>query len=341
MKFQFKLSTVLLSATSIILAVALAFTGVTIYKKNTYIKDIKAQITKNESQIAELEKETQELEKNLEDSNNEKAKVSSELESAKGEKEKLEKENSKLKSQIEKLKAEKAEKAKAAVNNAATVAPAPVVTPPPPTNKVCYLTFDDGPSHNTLKILDILNKYGIKATFFVINTSDIAYVKNIYDAGHTVGLHSASHTYSQIYSSTDAFFADLDKISSIVESIIGVKSNITRFPGGGSNTVSKHYCKGIMSSLTKMVPERGYYYFDWNVSSQDASGNNVSYTKIVNSVLNSADGKRSICVLMHDSAEKTTTVDALPFIIDGLIAKGFSFAPLTEQSYGYHHGVNN
>lgn len=340
MKFQFKLSTVLLSATSIVLAVSLAFTGVIIYKKNAYIKDIKAQITKNESQILELEKQTQELEKNLENSNNEKEKVSSELESAKSEKDKLKKENSKLKSQIEKLKAEKAEKAKAAVNNAASPTPAPNITPPP-ANKVCYLTFDDGPSHNTLKILDILNRYGIKATFFVINTSDIAYVKNIYDAGHTVGLHSASHTYSDIYRSTDAFFADLDKISGIVESIIGVKPNITRFPGGSSNTVSKHYCKGIMSSLSKMVPERGYHYFDWNVSSQDASGNKVSYTKIVNSVLNAADGKNSICVLMHDSAEKTTTVDALPFIIDGLIAKGFSFAPLTEQSYGYHHGVNN
>ena len=114
-----------------------------------------------------------------------------------------------------------------------------------------------------------------------------------------------------------------------------------RFPGGGSNGVSKKYCVGIMSRLTNQVKAKGYAYFDWNVSSGDADGNNVPATQIVNNVLNQSVNKNSICVLMHDSAAKGTTVEALPAMLDGLAKMGFRFEGLTESTYGYCHAVNN
>ena len=211
----------------------------------------------------------------------------------------------------------------------------------PSGSKVCYLTFDDGPSKNTPKILEILKKYNAKATFFVINSADIGYVKNIHDAGHTVGLHTATHNYSQIYSSIDAYFKDLQQISDKVESIIGIKPTVMRFPGGSSNHVSARYCKGIMTKLVTLVPQKGYSYFDWNVSSGDADKNTPSYTYIRNNVLNAAKNKNSICVLMHDAAAKTTTVQALPEIIEGLTKMGYTFEALTPESYGYHHKPTN
>lgn len=333
-----KLGYILFSVITFILVGALTFSGFTIYKKNKYISEIKDKITQNETAIAELEQKKTELEQSLEASNQEKSQISSELEAAKNEKSNLEKENSNLKSQIEKLKAKK----KAEATLIAAQQTQPTVTPAPTsTSKVCYLTFDDGPSNNTLKILEILKRYGIKATFFVINTDKIEYLKNIHADGHTIGLHSATHVYSQIYASPEAYFNDLKQISDIVESYTGVKSNIIRFPGGGSNTTSKKYYPGLMTYLAQETANRGYAYFDWNVSSNDASAGLVSYTKIRNSVLNGAKNKNNICVLMHDAAGKTTTVDALPSIIDGLIQQGYSFKALTHDSPGFRHGINN
>lgn len=347
MKISNKLSYGLFISVIVLLMGALVFSAVTIHRKNEYISVIKAQIASNETVISEQEAKAAELEEKLQQSNeendklnSEKEKLNSQLEETKSSKEKLEKENSKLKTELENLKAKRAAEAKAAINaaNSASSSAATTVQPATPTGKICYLTFDDGPSQNTLKILDILAKYNAKATFFVINTSNIGYVKNIQAAGHTIGLHSASHTYSQIYKSTDAYFADLKSISDKVESLTGIKSTVIRFPGGSSNSVSKKYCKGIMTTLVAETTKRGYSYFDWNVSSGDAEAAVVSYTKIVNNVLNGAKGKNNICVLMHDAPGKTTTVDALPYIIEGLQKQGFSFCALTPQSPGFRHG---
>ena len=192
------------------------------------------------------------------------------------------------------------------------------------------------------KILDILTENNAKATFFVIgNTGKLDYVKQIHARGHVVGLHSDTHRYEIIYRSTDAYFADLDAISSKVEQLIGIKSKIIRFPGGGSNGVSKQYCKGIMTRLTNQVKAKGYAYFDWNVSSGDASGNNVPANQLVSNVLTQAKNKNSICVLMHDNAAKKTTVEALPAMLEGLASMGYRFEGLTVNSNGYWHHVNN
>lgn len=207
--------------------------------------------------------------------------------------------------------------------------------------KLCYLTFDDGPSDNTLKVLDILKDYNIKATFFVIGSSDLHYTKRIAEEGHTVGLHCNQHDYGKIYSSTDAYFADLNTISQKVEQACGVKSNIVRFPGGTSNTASSSYCTGIMTELSQLVPEKGYYYFDWNADSGDASGNNVAVDTIMQHIDEGGTSSKNLVVLMHDSAAKDTTVEALPQIIEFYRDAGYTFAPLTPESKPVRHSPNN
>lgn len=328
MKFFKSASNIVLTCVIFVLVGALVCSLIVIKKKDGYISSVKAQISENQSRIETAEAKISEYENQLAEKDKANTDISAKLEAAQNEKKKLEDENAALKEKIKTLSAQKA------VDSPQSTVPSG--------QKVCYLTFDDGPSANTLKILDILNKYGVKATFFVINSADIGYVKNIYEAGHTVGLHTATHNYSQIYASTDAYFNDLQQISDKVESIIGIKPTVMRFPGGSSNKVSAKYCGGIMTRLVSLVQERGYSYFDWNVASGDADSNTPSYTYIRNNVLNSAKNKNSACVLMHDSSVKTTTVQALPEIIEGLTAMGYRFEALTPETYGYHHrNLNN
>ena len=334
MKLSKSAVNVILTCVIFVLVGALVCSLIVIKRKDVYISDVKAQIAENQSLIEGAEAKISEYERQIAEKDKANTDIAAQLEAAQNEKNRLENENAALKKKIETLSAQKAGQSAAAVSSPQSVAPSG--------DRVCYLTFDDGPSANTLKILDILNNYGIKATFFVIDSADIGYVKNIHDAGHTVGLHTAGHNYSQLYSSIDAYFNDLQQISDKVESIIGVKSTVMRFPGGSSNKVSAKYCKGIMSRLVTLVAERGYSYFDWNVSSGDAESNTPSYTYIRNCVLNGAKNKNSICVLMHDTAAKTTTVQALPEIIEGLAAMGYRFEALTPETYGYHHrNLNN
>lgn len=330
MKIKLDIKTICIYSVIILLTLALSISFIVIGGKNKTITENKTKITKitkqlddAKSQIAEKDKVNGELNQKLQQAETDKAN--------------LEKENNNLKTEIEKLNAKsliEAEKLTALQNSPQSTYPSK--------DRVCYLTFDDGPSDNTLKILDILDRYNAKATFFVIgNTGKLDYVKQIHARGHVVGLHSDTHRYEIIYRSTDAYFADLDAISSKVEQLIGIKSKIIRFPGGGSNGVSKQYCKGIMTRLTNQVKAKGYAYFDWNVSSGDASGNNVPANQLVSNVLTQAKNKNSICVLMHDNAAKKTTVEALPAMLEGLASMGYRFEGLTVNSNGYWHHVNN
>lgn len=313
----------------IFLSICIAATGFVIFRNYKDLNKLNEKIKHSQTTIDKQTEENNTLKQELE-------KSKQELETARQEKAALESENAGLKKEITELKAKRAAASKYSNLPAAPQNPQPV-------GKVCYLTFDDGPSDNTLKILEILARYNVKATFFVTNyaQSKIEYAPQIHAAGHTIGLHTQSHNYGQIYSSEAAYFADLNAISAKVKELTGVDSKVIRFPGGGSNAVSKKYCPGIMSLLTRKVTEMGYTYFDWNVSSEDASASVVSASKIISSVLNGAKNKNSICVLMHDAAGKTTTVDALPSIIEGLRSQGYTFAPLTKECYGYHHKVNN
>lgn len=210
-------------------------------------------------------------------------------------------------------------------------------------DKKVYLTFDDGPSANTPEILSILKKYGAKATFFVINGKYNHYLKDIANDGHAIGLHSYTHNYSSVYASDAAFYDDLQKISDVVKAETGQSVRLTRFPGGSSNTISRKYNKGIMTRLTKSLSEKGYYYFDWNCSNGDADDNHVPVSTLVATIKNSTKGMNgNICVLMHDTKAKDTTVEALPQILEYFKSRGFTFEVLSENSPSFHHRkVNN
>ena len=208
-------------------------------------------------------------------------------------------------------------------------------------DKILYLTFDDGPSRQTQKVLDVLDRYDAKATFFVLNADTYAYqYKNIADHGHTVGLHGYTHDYSVIYSSVDGFFSDLQKISDKVYSYTGIRSKIIRFPGGSSNTVSRWYRTGIMSTLTREVESRGYVYFDWNAANDDATGESLTAAQMVRRAT-AYNGMQQIVMLMHDASNKSTTVEALPDIIEFYQSHGYVCMALHENSYTAHHGVAN
>lgn len=209
-------------------------------------------------------------------------------------------------------------------------------------NKVCYLTFDDGPSAATPKLLKQLDALGVKATFFVVNTPYLDdYLDDIYNAGHAIALHCYSHEWKNVYASPDAYYRDLQAIDDLVYKYIGVRTKLIRFPGGSNNTVSKKYCTGIMTEVAAGVQIRGYRYFDWNVNSGDASGIKYSAKQIASNVVKSAKNKGDICVLMHDAKSKKTTVDALPSMVEQLLAMGYRFEVLTETSPEFYHKIAN
>ena len=207
--------------------------------------------------------------------------------------------------------------------------------------KVVYLTFDDGPSENTDKVLKILKKYDAKATFFVTGNNQ-KYNDSIRKAekqGNTIALHTYTHDYATVYSSTEAYFNDLQQISDMVKQITGKAPKYIRFPGGSSNMVSANYSQGIMSKLDSMVHERGYEYFDWNCSSGDAASNSVPAQTIVDNSTNC--NYDQIMLLFHDSSPKTSTVEALPAIIENYRSRGYVFKAISDDTPIFHHGVNN
>ena len=203
-----------------------------------------------------------------------------------------------------------------------------------------YLTFDDGPQWGTTdKILDILKEEGVEATFFVTNKGPDELIKRMYDEGHTVALHTATHNYATVYASVESYFNDLNSVNERVKRITGEYSYIIRFPGGSSNTVSRKYSVGIMSILTNEVVNRGYKYYDWNISSGDAAGGSPTPTQIRNNVVNSLRKDRINMVLMHDI--KTYTRDALRDIIKYGKDNGYTFEKITMDTTMVKQRVNN
>lgn len=208
-------------------------------------------------------------------------------------------------------------------------------------NKVIYLTFDDGPSQYTGELLDVLSKYNVKATFFVTgrNSNYFHYIKRAYDEGHTIGLHTYSHNYSLVYSSIDAYFSDLNSINEIVREQTGSYSNIIRFPGGSSNTVSRNYTVGIMSQLSSLVESKGYKYFDWNVSSGDASSVILDSSSYAQNVINGLGNGSYYVVLQHDT--NVNSIRAVSNIIEYGLSHGYSFRAIDINSPTVHHRIAN
>ena len=207
-------------------------------------------------------------------------------------------------------------------------------------NGTIYLTFDDGPNSGTTDvILDILKEEGVSATFFVTNKGPDELIKREYDEGHTVALHTASHDYSIVYASDESYFNDLYSVQDRVKRITGFESKIIRFPGGSSNTVSRKYSQGIMSRITKETLNRGFKYYDWNVSSGDAAGGNLTADIIYNNTVNSLRHDRANMVLMHDI--KPYTRDALRNVIRYAKENGYHFEKITMATEMVTQGVNN
>ncbi len=210
-------------------------------------------------------------------------------------------------------------------------------------SKVIYLTFDDGPSRSvTPKLLDVLKEENVKVTFFVINHSkELDYlIKREDSEGHTVGLHSYTHNYKKVYSSVDSYFNDLYAIQDKVYKIINKKPTIIRFPGGASNTISRRYSKGIMTLLDKEVNNKGFTYFDWNISSGDASGGRLSANKIYDNVITNLKYKRNI-VLLHDFENNTGIIEGIREIIKYGKSHGYTFEAIDKNTLEYHHKINN
>ena len=205
-----------------------------------------------------------------------------------------------------------------------------------PTGKVIYLTFDDGPSIHTRRLLEILAKYDVKATFFVVG-NDPELMRLIAERGHTIGIHSVTHNYRQIYASEEAYFADLRQMQQNILDATGIRTTLVRFPGGSSNTVSC-FNDGVMTALTQAVVEQGFQYFDWNVDSNDAGGAKDRQT-VFNNVVRGVLRQDVSVVLQHDT--QSFSVDAVEDIIKWGLSNGYTFLPLQANSPGCHHGVNN
>ena len=206
-----------------------------------------------------------------------------------------------------------------------------------PEGKVVYLTFDDGPSAYTAELLDVLDAYGAKATFFVVGSGGGNMMRQIVKRGHSIGIHAVNHDYGKLYASPEAYFDDLMKMQSIIYDNTGVKTTLMRFPGGSSNLVSS-FNKGIMTTLSEAVLDAGFQYFDWNVDSNDAGGALRAQT-VVGNVLGGVMKQRVSVVLQHDVHD--FSVDAVEDIILWGLDNGYTFLPLSPDSPAIRHTVQN
>lgn len=199
-------------------------------------------------------------------------------------------------------------------------------------NKHVYLTFDDGPSTNTAEILDILAEYNVKATFFVTGDTDEqakAIYRRIVEEGHTIGVHSYSHRYQEIYASEEAFFEDFYLMSDYIYDVTGVRPVICRLPGGSSNTVSRI----SMADIVQKLESQGVNCYDWNISGKDAEGHNLTAEQIALNVLSGVNQFQTSVVLLHDGKGKSVTPEALRMILDDLTGReNIQIETITEET---------
>ncbi|MDF2535630.1 MAG: putative polysaccharide deacetylase [Bacillales bacterium] len=197
-------------------------------------------------------------------------------------------------------------------------------------NHTAYLTFDDGPSPITVKVLDELKSHGIKATFFVVGTQVKMYpeiLRRIVSEGHAVGIHTDTHKYENIYANLDSFFNDYDTCFNKIKEITEYPVTVTRFPGGSNSMYNVYVKEQIRSELKR----RGFTYYDWNVSSGDANSVGITKEQYVNNILNGITGKNIGVILAHDAPGKTVTADSIGTVIDELAKMGYQFGVLSNK----------
>lgn len=205
---------------------------------------------------------------------------------------------------------------------------------PEDTQKVVYLTFDDGPSNLTPQVLDLLDRYNAKATFFVVcknNEEYEEYLSDIVERGHTLALHSYSHNYHEIYASKDAFLRDYEKVYDWVVENTGYTPSLFRFPGGSNNGSSY-----VVNDIIDEMEERGFQYFDWNVSSGDGSELTTT-SNIIDNICSNVGNVENPVVLMHDGRGKNATLAALPSVLEYLSDHGYEFRSLDKNVETVHY----
>jgi len=192
--------------------------------------------------------------------------------------------------------------------------------------KTMYLTFDDGPSEeNTAAVLDILKDKGIKATFFLVGENVRKHpemARRIVEEGHTIGVHCNRHVYTEIYASVDSYLADFEEAYNAVYKVTGVEVELFRFPGGSINS----YNKGVYEDIIKEMESRGFIYYDWNASLEDAARNTTPEKLIANAV-NSTLGRKKVVMLAHDIQKDT--VSCLEELLDSF--PEYQMEPLTSE----------
>lgn len=323
--FYKRMILVVILLTITVLAVIAVVQGVQIHKIKLGNESRAAQ---NAEQAETIERQTKQLEEQMQ-----------ELEELRRQKNELE---TLTQQQSERLAALEAQVAAAAATTATTsaggyqalypdfYAPQTYSATSSPDN-TAYLTFDDGPSGNTDIILQTLQEENVKATFFVVgtdNADNLARMRRIVQEGHTIGMHSYSHSYKKIYASVEAFLKDMYQVFNLIKDTTGVTPTCFRFPGGSINSFNKAVYKDIKAEMIR----RGFVPYDWNVSSGDASTTKYTPEQLTGYVLNGIGSKSRIIVLMHDSSSKENTAQAVRQIIIGIREKGFIFAPLDYQT---------
>ncbi len=195
----------------------------------------------------------------------------------------------------------------------------------PPKKQVVYLTFDDGPSSATPMLLDVLHEEGVKATFFVVGES--AYkrelLKRIYDENHTLGVHTLTHNYQYVYQNMSNYLADFSKEYHQIWSATGYRPHIYRFPGGSVSSKNKHICQELIAEMNR----RGFVYFDWNVTSEDAVGVDDPKEQLEELIAQS-ENKSRIIALLHDSAQNPDIGWVVREYIHHMREKGYQFEAL-------------
>lgn len=196
--------------------------------------------------------------------------------------------------------------------------------------KTVFLTFDDGPSRQTGKVLDILEQYQIKATFFVVSKdmseSGKEALQRAAADGHVIGMHSDSHEYKKIYASVEALMKDYEKVFRMIKETTGVTPHLYRFPGGSYNSIGRQCIRQTAPELER----RGFTYFDWNVTAEDAVGNPTA-SSIKKNIFHNLDQIVQPVILMHDGPCNSLTVEVLPEIIEELVQRGYSFDTLDHR----------
>lgn len=201
--------------------------------------------------------------------------------------------------------------------------------------KVCYLTFDDGPNNSiTPQVLDVLRRYDVKATFFMVGTliesnSDMA--RRVYEEGHLLANHSYSHNYKNIYASTDSFITEIEKTEGLIKDVLDSEDEyfpLVRFPGGSYNAGSY---KEMKQSIKQRLNTEGFYYCDWNSLNGDAEGAKKDANGLFEYFKKNTNTEKTAVVLMHDTVTKQATVDCLPRLIEYMQSKGYVFLRLDED----------